>query len=462
MLKTPRSRRGRSSARSTAGLWMAALALSVTACSSAVASGQPGTSSTAAIATSAAASPAAASTETLTSGGPVATSTPSVTPTDAATPTPSPMPVPSFAPPGKFVPTGSMTTGRSSHTATLLNGGRVLIAGGEGSGAFTSAEVYDPTSGKFTRTGSLRVGREDQTATLLKDGRVLLTGGIGRIGKNDWGDLDSAELYDPATGTFTLTGSMMEGRCFHTATLLQDGRVLIAGGRGGPNVGSAGTPSAELYDPATGKFTPVGSMTIGHMFHTATLMNDGRVLIAGGNGDNSAEIYDPASATFRSIGAMPSVNGWHVAALLSDGRVLVAGQGNNGSWADIYYPETGTFRTAAPMLHDCNCSGGLASPSAAFVLKDGRVLAPDFAVSPTSSSEFVGSVELFDPLAGTFTQASAMARMRWGMSMTLLADGRVLFAGDQGAMTVGGGPTLSPKAAAANDAARASAELYVP
>jgi hypothetical protein len=370
----------------------------------------------------------------------------------------------SLRPPGKFVATGSMTVGRDSHTATLLLDGRVLMVGGEGDGAASSAELYDPATGKFTKTGSLHQGRDDQTATLLKDGRVLIAGGMGWVG-NSWSELASAELYDPATGEFSLTGSMTDSRVFHTATLLRDGRVLIAGGRDSAGTGGvSGVSSAEVFDPSTGEFTATQQMTHGRMFHTATLLADGRVLLVGGNGDSSAEVYDPGTGTFAPTGSMASVTGDHVAALLRDGRVLVAGGGETGGItyprADLYDPTTGTFRPTGPMLNDCNCMGPLGSPSSAFVLNDGRVLVPDTVTGP--SSETLGSVELYDPATGTFSQAGTMTALRFGMSMTLLADGRVLFAGNEGPVWTGSPPSLSPERAAEIEADRASAELYVP
>jgi hypothetical protein len=241
--------------------------------------------------------------------------------------------------------------------------------------------------------------------------------------------------------------------------LLADGRVLIAGGRDDEPVATA-----ELYDPATGKFSSVGSMSHARMFHTATLLQDGTVLIAGSIGDSSAELYDPSTGTFTPAGSMTSVNGDHVATRLADGRVLVAGGGESGGItyprADIYDPTTGTFSPTGSMLNDCNCSGGLGSVTGAPLLPDGRVLVPD--VRPTESSSLTGSAELYDPATGTFGQAGDMSRYRVGMTVTLLADGRVLLAGDQGEVRAGSAPTLSPKAAAANEADRASAELYVP
>ena len=202
---------------------------------------------------------------------------------------------------GKFTPTGSMSTPRHSYTATLLSDGRVLITGGddENFNPMPSAELYDPGSGTFTATGSMTSAREAHSATLLEDGRVLIAGGDVRLNHI----LDTAEIYDPATGAFEQTGSMVVARESHTATLLVDGRVLLAGGSGLPSDPNGPiVASAERYDPSTGKFSATGNMSIPRYQDTATLLADGRVVIAGGSSLKnvlaSAEIYDPNTGSF--------------------------------------------------------------------------------------------------------------------------------------------------------------------
>ena len=203
---------------------------------------------------------------------------------------------------GMFVLTGSMTNPRASHTATLLNNGMVLIAGGfnalNAGGTLQSTattELYDPATGTFTATGSMIIARSGPSATLLNNGKVLVVGGSN----NRSGDLASAELYDPATGTFTATGSMTTPRDGPTATPLSNGKVLVAGGEILVYLGVNNfLASAELYDPATGTFTATGSMTIARSGATATLLNNGNVLVAGGvDATNtplaSAELYEP-------------------------------------------------------------------------------------------------------------------------------------------------------------------------
>ncbi len=294
---------------------------------------------------------------------------------------------------GRFSVTGSLSTRRANDTATRLKDGRVLVAGGDNeTGLLASAELYDPATGKFSPTGSMLSPREFDTATLLADGRVLILGGIGKGGY-----LASAELYDPATGRFSSAGNTLaplgEG---HTATLLLDGRVLIAGGDGSsPNAHP--TAAAELYDPASGKFSSTGPMTAQRAFHTATLLNDGRVLLAGGESGNgfssSAELYDPASGTFGATGSMSSARQNQVAALLRDGRVLIAGgdvgTGNRLVSAELYDPATGRFSPTGAMTAE---RVGLT----ATLLLDGRVLVVGANVTG-SGVDILNGAELYLP-----------------------------------------------------------------
>ena len=260
---------------------------------------------------------------------------------------------------GTFSPTGSMTTARDVHTATLLLDGRVLITGGDDRfrHPLASAELYDPKTGTFSPTGSMKAARDFHVATLLADGRVLITGGSPfgmqlRLGQF----LASAEVYDPKTGTFSPTGSMATPRASHTATLLADGRVLITGGAKSTanGTGTTSLASAELYDPKTGTFTTTGSMTVARTFQEATLLADGRVLVTGGCADGwdyndhfyaAAEIYDPKTGTFTATGSMADALVAQTATLLPDGRVLIAG-GYDGIGATSPPPSCTTRRPA--------------------------------------------------------------------------------------------------------------------
>ncbi len=255
---------------------------------------------------------------------------------------------------GTFSPTGSMSTDRSFHTATLLPNGKVLIAGGDNASgyltALSSAELYDPATGTFSPTGNMGTDRMNHTATLLPNGKVLI------VGRYDWTyqtTLATAELYDPATGTFSPTGSMGADRERHTATLLTNGKVLVAGGATGS--GQTALAGAELYNPATGTFSPTGSLIAGRFNHAATLLASGKALVTGGVTDNaatalvSAELYDPNTGTFSATGTMATVRSLHSATLLTSGKVLVAGSLGGINPAELYDPNTGAFSATGTM-----------------------------------------------------------------------------------------------------------------
>jgi hypothetical protein len=376
---------------------------------------------------------------------PVAITNPSVAP--SAVPSGTSSPTGTLRPATGFSKTGSMNIkvdGFSGDIATLLADGRVLFV----HPCEAAAELYDPATGMFSPTGSLVATRAGQTATLLRDGRVLITGGDS-CGEGIWA---SAELYDPATGTFSPTGPMSKPRQSHAATLLPDGRVLITGGTTGPSplaslpVVLASYPgpitaatnaevltSAELFDPATGTFSRTGSMNIPRVNHTATSLQDGRVLVVGGGDEGydsvrSAELYDPATDTFRPTGSMKSRRWLHTATLLEDGRVLIAGgrspKDSTYASVEVYDPSSGTF-TSTGSMH----SGR--KYHTATLLPDGLVL-----VAGGEEQNDVGipgktlsSTELYDPGTGKFTPNGSMGDRRDGQTATLLDDGRVLIAG---------------------------------
>jgi hypothetical protein len=322
-------------------------------------------------------------------------------------------------------PTAAMTIVRGGHTATLLPNGKVLIAGGETLGGVTSsAELYDPLSGTFTATGGMSVPRYGHTAIPLPNGKVLITGG----GNCNSGCiyLNTAELYDPATGTFTSTGNMNAQREYHTATLLNTGNALIAGGVGPAGVG---TTSAELYDPSTGTFTLTGSMTTGRESFAAAPLSNGKVLVVGGLVGGvvvaTAEIFDPSSGTFSLTGNLNVARYYHTATLLQDGEVLVAGGDSTNSYAapaELYNPAKGSFGLTGP-LHDRRFW------HTATLLPSGQVLI----AGGTNTLDILPSTELYDPAAGVFnTRTVFMSVARSFHTATQLADGRVLISGGQG------------------------------
>jgi hypothetical protein len=292
-----------------------------------------------------------------------------------------------------------MTTARAAHTATALLDGSVLVAGGFGDagGSEASAELYDPGTGLFEPTGSMMGGRQSHTATRLEDGRVLVVGGYDP----DGGRLASAEIYAPDTGRFEPTGSMAAPRADHTATLLADGRVLIVGGTG---AGYSFLSSAEIFDPSTESFAPTGSMSVPRQSATATLLRDGRVLVAGGDAGRheairvyaSAEIYDPETGRFSPVGDMSIPRHKHDALLLGDGHVLIVGGSDQRDdlglydTAELFDPETDMFSPVGGHLHEPRYK--LRGTTA--LLADGRALVCCGALE----------AELFDPSSNRFQQ----------------------------------------------------------
>jgi hypothetical protein len=315
---------------------------------------------------------------------------------------------------GTFTATGNMTRGRSGHTATLLADGRVLIAGGYYD---ATAELYDPATGTFTATGNMTTTRAYNTATLLPSGRVLI---VGRSS----GSLASAELYDPSTGTFTSAGNITTSTNSgtDTATLLADGRVLIAGG----------SVAAVLYDPGMGTFTASGmsNPALMGLSSTATLLPDGRVLFPAPF--FNSQLYDPRTDTFALAG--PQTGYESRATLLTSGKVLVTG-GNDDSGpaadAEVYDPSTGKFTRTG------NMNASRANHTAT-LLPDGRALVTGGSSWSSSDNRAfylyccLASAELYDTLTGRFTSTGSMAWGRAGHTATLLKSGKVLIAGGRG------------------------------
>ncbi len=346
-------------------------------------------------------------------------------------------------PPGAadtFSPTGAPATGRTGFAANVFADGLVLIAGGTdaNNNALQSAEIYSISGGNFVATGNLFQARTGAASVLLPTGKVLIAGGSsnGLASGASSGALSSAELFDPSAGTFSFTGSMSTGRFGATATLLNTGKVLVAGGE---NVGGV-LSSAELYDPTSNTFTvSSGSLNTARTGHSATLLGTGKVLIAGGSSNgtpfgalSSAEVFDPAAnggaGAFTAITGLNSILDnprWQPeAALLLNGRVLIAGGveffGSNTT-ADIYDPVANTFTVSNHGL-----SVGRAGGSAV-ALPNGMVLL----AGGTSAT----AVDLYDPDSDLFDSTGNLQQSDNGLVSTLLNNGQVLVVGLTNAAT---------------------------
>jgi Kelch motif/Galactose oxidase, central domain len=336
---------------------------------------------------------------------------------------------------GNILSTGNPGVARFGHTATLLPNGKVLIAGGmERNGIWLdSSELYDPESGRFTAAGRMLSRRAGAMAVLLKSGKVLIAGGTESGGKS----LASTELFDPYRGTFSPGPAMLSPRTYGVAVLLKDGRVLVAGGcADGDN---DRLTSAEVYDPATEKFVFTGSMQTRRGAFNAALLNDGRVLVTGGMStgelpnatvEASAEIYDPATGRFTPTPPMSAARYKHGIATLADGRVLVIGGQSGGalgprlSSTEIYDPGKARFSRGPEMkMPRFKLMQGVA------VLRDGRVLVGGGA----------DQAEIYDPRTNTFVPVSGPALDSYLFStVTALPDGKVLLVDGYGKQPMAG------------------------
>jgi hypothetical protein len=277
----------------------------------------------------------------------------------------------------------------------------------------TTTVAEAQAAGGFTRTGDMRSARSEHSATLLADGRVLIAGGDAGTA------LASAEIFDPTTGAFYPTGALITARRMHTATLLPDNRVLIVGGYGY----NGALASAELFDPATGTFSTAGNLIAARSGHTAILLPTGQVLIIGGYGTHTypdvapAELYDPILGTFSAAAAYTGHGGCDFCApsvLLPDGTILFPGQYP----AQLYDPARDVFRPIGMMISD---------QSTAAVLMNGQVL---FAGGEGCCGR-LAIAEVYRPADGTFVATTNMASRRAWHSLNLLPNGLVLAAGGE-------------------------------
>jgi hypothetical protein len=337
--------------------------------------------------------------------------------------------IPKNGHPGTLATAGVTTVGRFSHTATLLENNKVLIAGGmERNGVWLdTGEVFDDATGRFIATARMSSRRAGAMAVALPDGKALIAGGSDGSDKN----LASAEIYDPQTNSFSLTGSMNAPRAHGVAIFLpRINKALIIGGAA--NGDHNDHASAELYDPATQRFSQTGSMRVPRAYFNAVLLRDGRVLVMGGmssdlpnpNIEASAEIYDPALGRFLPAGSMNVSRFKHGAALLPDGKVIVMGGQTGSSYGErlasteIFDPATGKFQRGPQMkLPRYKLVNSVSR------LKDRRILVGGGADQP----------EIYDPAANDFTLVSGPQLDGFLFSTaTTLSNGKVLLVNGYG------------------------------
>ena len=341
--------------------------------------------------------------------------------------------------PPVWIPVGNMLFARAAHDAVLLPDGKILIVS-------QGAELYDPVTRTFTVAGNARcVNRSGAKATLLADGRALITGGR------------CAEIYDSESGVFSRVGDLNADHRLHSATLFSDGRVLVVGGVEAVDGGEMTHAVVEIYDPLTETFSVTCSLNTDRKQHTVTSLPSGQVLITGGHQYSSPfiygspwpglcvgspELYDPSTGTFSPIdGDLTNACG-HSATLLNNGNVLIT---SHVGEAFLFDPVIGTFDTAG----DMTTGRGFATAS---LLPNGHVLVTG---GWSNFPIFLASAELYDPEAGTFTATDSMSHPRQEHTATLLSNGHILVAGGITTLTTSAGESVG-------HADTNSAELWIP
>jgi N-acetylneuraminic acid mutarotase len=337
-----------------------------------------------------------------------------------------------FAASGTWASTGAMNSARDGHTATLLVNGKVLVAGGTNNGAaLTSAELYNRTTGSWASTGSMHVARTLAHAVLLSNGSVLVMGGC----VNDClsATTRSAELYNPTAGTFTATGSMVQARAEFGATLLANGQVLVAGGCTAYDANGclSTTNKAEIYNPATGTWTATTAMRAARNAMTATRLASGKVMVAGGatsasDALNSTEIYDPTAKTWTLGAKMVQARSDYASIMLATGKVLfIGGENINGvsiNNAELYNPSSGTFTATGKMT-------ATREEHTAVLLANGNVLVSGGNKKTLTTQTPLASTELYNSVTGLWTATGSMSSARSGHTSTVLTNGQVVTTG---------------------------------
>jgi len=311
-----------------------------------------------------------------------------------------------------FSATGHLNAAKSGHSATLLPNGQVLVVG-QANSLTESAELYDPNTGtwKFVNAGTSYW--RDHTATLLQSGKVLFAGGWGFV----YNSYRAAALYDPASATWSPTANLLSLRgAAHQATLLQDGRVLVTGGTNDADF-SFGLPNVELYDPGAEAWIRAPDLHVPRYGHSATRLSDGRVLVAGGDSlqgqaettfgvfpaNNTAEVFDPAAGNWSTTGNLNAGRSGHTASLLPNGEVLVAGgytftPPNSG----VINKKAERYEPSSALWHETSDLSVARSAHTATLLPNGQVLV----AGGFGASGVLNSAEIYGPVPpGTIVPA---------------------------------------------------------
>ncbi len=336
---------------------------------------------------------------------------------------------------GLWTPAGTLASGRQNHTATLLPGGNVLVAGGFNllTGRVAGVEIFNPSLGSWLATNSMANPHESHTATLLTNGQLLVAGGVYPE------YLPSVELYNPSAGTWKTTNSLLSARDSHTATLLTNGQVLVAGGYN-YNMGGSAISNAEVFNPINGNWTAAGALNGTRAGHAAVLLSNGQVLAIGGFYNNgllppyggllsSAELYNPATGQWTNTGSLQVARDSFKATLLTNGTVLVTGGNdqneNTLASAELFDPGTGNWTALSNQMASARIG------HTATLLGNGKVLVAGGA----NSSGTLSSAELFDPATKTWTNTGSMSVPRGAHTATLLSNGKVLVVSGKGYTT---------------------------
>ena len=290
--------------------------------------------------------------------------------------------------------------------------------------ATNSAQMYDPATGDWSAINPMNYARAAHTATLLPNGNVLVAGGYLSVTNGNVASRPPcSEIFVPSSGQWLVASNLNYPRDSHTATLLPNGTVLVAGG-------FPSSTNAELFDPNTGAWTQTGSLKSPHFGATATLLPNGRVLVAGGYGANSptsiTETYDPVSGIWTTNGFMTTSRNGHTATVLPGGKVLVAGGYNsssvNLSSAELYDPATGKWPPTGSMTNPHRSHHAILLPNGKVLVSGGNYLASPPYINPLST-------ELYDPVSGTWSLSGLLNMQRSGNAGALLTNGKFLVVG---------------------------------